>query len=52
MGSNADELAGLVGKRLTVEVGRGTDPAVVYLIGGQRYRNDDGTFVAAGPNGP
>jgi hypothetical protein len=52
VGSNADELAGLVGKRLTVEVGRGTDPAVVYLIGGQRYRNDDGTFVAADPNGP
>ena len=54
MGRDADELAGLVGTTVTVDVAPDTDPATVYAIDGHRYRADGGTLVpgAPDPNGP
>jgi hypothetical protein len=51
--TNAAELAGLVGRSLTVQVAGGTDPAVVHTIGGFAYRSADGSFVPpqTGTNG-
>jgi hypothetical protein len=48
--SNADELAGLVGSTVTLQVAVGTDPATVYTIGDQPYRADDGTLVPGAPD--
>ncbi|WP_223164037.1 lytic murein transglycosylase [Nocardioides mesophilus] len=51
--ANSEELAGLAGKDVTLQVGAGTSPAVVYLINDKGYRNADGGFVrpaAASPS--
>jgi hypothetical protein len=44
--TNQAELEGLSGTTVTLLVGQGTTPAVVYAIGGHGYRNADGSFVS------
>ncbi len=43
--SMAEELAGMAGKSVTLQVGEGSSPAVVYVFDGHDYRLADGTFV-------
>ena len=43
--SNAAELDGLVGTVVTLQVGAGTAPAVVYVVKGLDYRFGDGSFA-------
>ena len=42
-GTNAEELDGLVGKNVTVQVEKAS--GVVYVINGKDYRYADGTFA-------
>jgi hypothetical protein len=42
---NFNEVGDLVGRSVTVRVGSGTSPAVVYVIQGHDYRFADGTFA-------
>ena len=43
--TNADEFAGLAGKRVTLQVKRSGDTLVVYVINGGGFRNADGSFA-------
>ena len=43
--SMTDELTGMAGTDVTLQVGDGTTPAVVYVIDGVDYRFADGTFA-------
>lgn len=43
--TNAQELAGLVGTSVTLQVVQGPDSDVVYVINGMDYRLADGTFA-------
>jgi hypothetical protein len=43
--SNAAELAGLAGAQVTLQVGAGGGPAVVFVVNGLDYRFADGTLV-------
>jgi hypothetical protein len=43
--SNAAELEGLAGAAVTLQVGSGTTPAVVYVVKGLDYRFADGTLA-------
>jgi hypothetical protein len=40
-----EELTGLDGRQVTLQVGAGTGPAVVYVIDGHDYRFADGSFA-------
>jgi hypothetical protein len=42
---NAAEFAGLVGQKVTLVVGKSSNPAVVYAINDQNYRLADGTYT-------
>ncbi|MCW2760986.1 MAG: hypothetical protein JWR85_1187, partial [Marmoricola sp.] len=50
--TNTDEFAGLVGRRVTLQVERNTVGFVVYVVDGHGFRNADGSFarVAASSN--
>ncbi len=53
--SNAEEFAGLVGRRVNLQVERAGGELVVYVIGGRGYRNADGSFArsqSVGTPGP
>ncbi|MGH3444967.1 MAG: lytic transglycosylase domain-containing protein, partial [Nocardioidaceae bacterium] len=43
--TTTDELTGLVGQNVTLQVAKGSSPAVVYKIGEFDYRNTDGSLV-------
>jgi hypothetical protein len=43
--SNTEELTGLSAGEVTLRVGAGTSPAVVYVLAGHDYRFADGTFA-------
>jgi membrane-bound lytic murein transglycosylase B len=43
--ANAEEFAGLVGRHVNLQVERNAGGLVVYTIGGQGFRNADGSFA-------